>query len=135
MTDADPEREIRTLHEFFVDYYAGERDEIDRLDAVLAPKFEMITPDGDVRGRDAVVEGIERSHGKHADADPPFDIGIEDVRVRESWADRWLCTYEEHQSGPEGETSRLSTVLFRAAPDAPHGVAWVHLHETWLDGE
>jgi hypothetical protein len=51
--------------------------------------------------------------------------------------DRCLCTYEEWQTDRHGdgvETGRLSTVLFREAPDAPGGVAWLHVHETWLPG-
>ncbi len=33
-----------------------------------------------------------------------------------------------------GATGRISTALFGRDSAAPTGVAWLHLHETWIDG-
>ena len=46
-----------------------------------------------------------------------------------------LFTYEEWQDGgTSGTTGRLSTVLFARDSSAPASVAWLHLHESWIDG-
>jgi hypothetical protein len=43
-----------------------------------------------------------------------------------------LVTYEEWQQSGDQTTARLSTALFRDKPDAPNGLEWLHVHETWL---
>lgn len=127
------EREIEALHELFVDWYCGEatEEEFDRLPATTAPSFEMITPDGNVVPREAVIEGVRDSYNKY-DLDE-FDIEIRNVEVRETPPEYALVRYEEWQDGPDGETGRLSTVLLREDGDAPLGLVWVELQETWLE--
>ena len=48
--------------------------------------------------------------------------------------DRALVMYEEWHSLKGEESARLSTVLFEKRAGAPNGVAWLHVHETWLPG-
>ena len=125
--------EIETLHEFFVDWYAGtiEGDAFDRLEQALAPDFEMVTPDGDRLDRTAVVTGIREDH----DRDDPgaFSIEIRNVEVVVRVGDFAVVRYEECQETTDGTTGRISTALFREDSSAPGGVVWLDLHETWLD--
>lgn len=127
-------REIESLHDFFVDWYTGQtaRDTYDRVERALDSDFEMVTPGGNRRGYDEVVDGIReqydsREHGT-------FDIEIRNVETRDRFEKHSLVRYEEHQKTPTETTGRLSTVLFAAAPEAPGDVVWLDLHETWLDG-
>ena len=46
-----------------------------------------------------------------------------------------LATYEEWQEIDGKINARLSTVLLRAKADAPNGVEWLHVHETWRQKE
>ena len=128
------EAEIESLHEFFVDWYAGERDEddFDRLERALTPGFEMVTPDGVRRDRAAVLEGIRESYGR--DEPGAFDIAIRNVELIRRVDDHATVRYEEWQETDGETTGRISTVLFRERPDAPGGLTWVDLHETWLEG-
>ena len=47
-----------------------------------------------------------------------------------------VMTYREWQTntGTTGDITslRLSTAVLCAAPGTPNGVAWLHVHETWL---
>lgn len=136
MDDADAlglancRREIEELHAFFVGWYAGERGDFERMERAIGPGFEMVTPDGDRLNREAVLSMVRGGRGKHADA--AFDIEVRNVAAVDAGPDHALVRYEEWQTDPEGEDGRLSTVLFRPDGDAPRGLAWAGLHETWL---
>lgn len=125
------EREIEGLHAVFESWFADGDGEMDRARRALGPDFEMVTPEGELRPREAVLSGIRSTEGSH---DPAFAIEIRNVAVVDCEGDRCLVRYEEHQSGGGVKTARVSTALFAPDPDAPEGVRWVHLQETWLPG-
>ncbi|RYJ14136.1 DUF4440 domain-containing protein [Halogeometricum borinquense] len=141
------EREIVGLHDFFERWFRGEAPETDesfaRVADALGPAFEMVTPDGEVRKRDPLLDSIRDGHG-HA---PGLSIDVSDVAVRHEDGDTCVLTYREHQTAPEEATTRVSSVVFvrdsavteqRSAGhraesgDPPEGVRWHHLHETWV---
>ncbi len=125
--------EIETLHAFFVDWYTARipETEFERMEQAIGPPFEMVTPDGNRHERTAVLAGVRDTYGQY---DPgEFDIEIRNVESIESIGEYATVRYEEWQETPAETTGRISTVLFRDAVDAPGGVVWVDLHETWLD--
>lgn len=126
-------REIEALHDFFADWYCGIRgeDAFTRVEAVLGPEFEMISPEGDRVERDRVIQGIRNARGQYDLG--AFEIEIRNVEVLAEPPEHALVRYEEWQTTPEGDTGRLSTVLFREAPNTPEGIEWVDLQETWLE--
>ena len=96
--------------------------------------LEVIGPRGTVTPRDALIDEFESLHGQlAADADA-FEIWIENVRCRWTAGDYALVTYEEWHRRRGEESARLSSALFRRDEGAPCGVAWQHVHETWLPG-
>lgn len=125
--------EIEDLHAFFAGWYTGEidRDAFDRFERALAPDFEMVTPDGSRHDRPAVLDAVRDSYGR--DAPGEFDVEIRNVERVAALGEHALVRYEEWQWTPDDETGRVSTALFREDGTAPHGVAWLDLHETWLD--
>lgn len=127
------EREARGFHEFLEAWLSGAVPETDaafaRTDALAAP-FEIVGPDGDRRDRAALLADLRAAHGSR----PSLTIEIRDVRRRVAEGDLALVTYRERQAGAEGTTVRLASALFGNDPDAPNGVSWLHVHETWLDG-
>lgn len=132
-TQATCRREIEVLHAFFVDWYTGrlENDALTRVERALASDFEMVTPDGERRAYADVVDGIR---GRYASHDPgAFAIEIRNVETRRALEDHRLVRYEEWQTTAGETTGRLSTVLFEGDAEAPGGVVWLDLHETWLD--
>lgn len=132
LTLEDCEREIRSLHSFFVDWYTGSDEaDFDRFEEALAPSFEMVTPDGDMLARGGVLAHARGRHGEDEVGD--FGIEIRNVRLLDSHEDRALVRYEEWQDTNRGENGRVSTALFRPSDEAPEGVEWMYLHETWLE--
>lgn len=133
MTLADDCRaEVIDFHRFIEGWLSGRLEptdaNYDRARAVLAPEFETVSPSGRSRSRDGILADMEQAH---AAFDRSFEIEIRDVSPRISFEDACLVTYEEWQRAGEETTGRLSTALFRRA-EAPNGVEWLHLHETWL---
>lgn len=126
-------REIVGLHDQFVRWFTGtiDRDGFDRIEAALAPEFELVTPDGDRLERDGVLEWLRDSYGREEPGD--MEIDIEDVALLETTDTHALARYEEWERTTDGRTGRISTALFRQDPDAPEGVTWVALHETALE--
>ncbi len=125
-------REIESLHAFFVGWYTGtaEKGPDNRVERALASDFEMVTPDGARKEYAAVVDGIRENYGAYEPG--AFEIEIRNVETRYAQDGCRGVRYEEWQETPSEETGRLSTVLFEAAADAPGGVVWRDLHETWL---
>ena len=131
------ETEVRELHAFFEAWFRGDvartGEPLARLERALGAAFAMVAPDGEVRSRSAVVDAVDEGHGSRAD-DGSFRVAVDDVEVRVERDDWCLLTYEEHQRRDGVWRARRSSAVFERAPDAPGGVVWRHLHETWLDG-
>lgn len=124
------EREVRALHEFFAAYYRGETASLDRLEGALAPGFEMVTPDGVVRSRADVIDGVSAGGGDRE----AFRIEIRNPEVVDTATDGCLLRYEEWQYTSTAEPDgRISTALLRRDDDAPGGVRWEYVHETALE--
>ena len=129
------EREVLGLHAFFEQWFRGELDDTDALFArvarALQSGFQMVPPNGSRVDRAAILEAIRGAHGARG---PGFAIRIEAFEVIREAGSHVLVTYEEHQDDTDrGEhTVRVSTVLFLRDPEAPQGVVWRWLQETWL---
>ncbi len=137
MNTADREscrKEIIELHQFFQDWFHGvlpdTPEALARFSGVMAAEFRIVSPEGRMTARPALVEAIKKAYGVHRDI--AFRIWIEDAQVRSLAPDLWLATYQEWQQTGAARKGRLSTALFRADPSAPNGLAWLHVHETWL---
>jgi len=126
-------REIETLHAFFVDWYAGtvDREAFDRMERVIAPGFEMVTPEGQRLDRATILDRVRDSYGRNEPGE--FDIEIRNVESVAAFEDRTLVRYEEWQQEPGGENGRISTVLFGQESDAPEGVQWLDIQETHIE--
>ena len=136
--EAQCEQEVREFHAFLRDWLAGaaprSSETFARFSGVMGEGLEVIGPRGTVTGREALVEEFEGLHGQlAADADA-FEIWIENFRLRWAAGDHALVTYEEWHRRQGATSARLSTALFRRDEGAPSGVAWLHVHETWLPG-
>lgn len=131
------EDEVRELHAFFQAWFRGElpqtNNRLKRLEDALGADFQLVAPDGSVRSRAAVIDGVDDRHGAQRDADMPFRIEVESVAACFERDDICLLTYEEHQRTASEWRGRRSSALFERAEGAPSRVRWRHLHETWLD--
>lgn len=122
-------REVHELHAFFVRWLGQGAGDPARIGQALDAGFRMVTPDGCVLERDAVIAGLASAAGRRG---RDFGIVIEDASAMALGARHVLVAYVERQHGAGPTTARHSSALFRRSPDAPCGVAWLHLHETWI---
>ncbi len=130
------EAEIREFHDALTDWFTGGSPRTEAgyagLADVVPADFVLISPAGVVTEGTPLMARMEGAHGVHSGV--PFSIRIENCRLRVSQAPYCLGTYEEWQERDGVTTARLSTALFRTNAGLRHGLEWLHLHETWLDG-
>jgi hypothetical protein len=125
--------EVAELHAFFELWFVGELPEtraaLERFSGVLADDFRMVQPSGLTRSKGGITRDVFDAHAVHDDV----TVETSTFEPRVVGPETCLGTYEEWQTVGDDRTGRISTVLFRRAPETPNGVEWVHLHETWLD--
>ena len=125
-------REVRERHDAFVEWFVRgtEKAVMASIDAALGPDFAQVSPSGATYGRPALIDMLR---GARATREADFAIAIEDDRVLWSARDAALVAYVERQWIGGETTRRRSTALFTLDPDAPGGVLWRHVQETWTD--
>ena len=129
------EAEIRDLHRFFTDWFLAEVPDTDeawsRVTSALDDAFTLVGPDGVTHARDPLLAAIRARYGCHPS---PTDFRIEtrDVRILLTDGEGVLVRYEEWQRLDAEERGRVSTAYLRRDPQAPHGLRWCRVHETWL---
>ena len=126
-------REIVTLHEFFEEWFRGERSPgaFERLENSLGDGFEQVTPEGTVIDREEVCRLVRDAYDRYDDEAFAIDIrGVEPIATHET---RALVRYEEWQTSSEGTSGRISTAWLAAPGGDPNAVEWRHLQETWVD--
>ena len=125
------QREITELHQFFEAWFRGERPGTDetfrRFEGVLAPRFRMVTPDGAVLERAPLLAGLRSAHGTR----PSIRIGVEGHEMLAELGGPVLVSYREWQEDSGPRTVRISTALLEPRAEAPLGIAWRYVHETW----
>ena len=135
---AQCEAEVTDLLRFFEQWYAGELPETNevfaRFEIVLAPSFQIITPDARVIDRQSILALVRRAHPSAAETGQAggSKYAVRNYRHRLTIDRIGLVTYEEWQTHGAETRPRLSTALLQAKPDTPHGVEWLHVHETWM---
>jgi hypothetical protein len=124
-------REVLALHAFFVVWFRPGPAAADfgPCEAALALDFRMVSPDGMVSDRAAVLQRLRQARGSQP---PDFAIAIAGIEPLWQQGDAVLLAYVEEQYRSGSTTRRRSTALFTAEPAAPRGVVWRHLQETWM---
>ena len=130
--------EVIALHRFFEDWFGGYCDDDDRVFAErlldrMHEDFTIILPGGIMLDGAGFWPEFRKLYGSN----PDFHISIRNIRQKPSVLDSvYIVTYEEwqrnaKQSKPE-DNGRLFSAVFIADEQAPYGIKWLHVHETWL---
>ena len=128
------EREIHDLHEFFVEWFAGQCANEEsvfqgRFLERFSSSFFYIQPGGSTLTFETLQNRMRHAHGAPKD----FAILIRNVRVRFTDVHGVVVTYEEWQRNARmskpANNGRLSTALLKVDGSE---LRWQHLHETWL---
>ena len=122
----DCHEEVARLHQFFQNWFQGKLAPADfsLCEEALAPGFTIVTPGGDMVGRDEILEAIRIHRGGEG---PEFQIrtvGRSCQQVR----GLHISSYEEYQTGARS-TVRLSTAVIGTDNDS---FKWHAVHETWI---
>lgn len=125
------ESEIVRRHAFFVDWYTGRASDAD-MDACarsFAPDMRIIWPDASEHDREPLIERLRAGRGRS-----PDDFAIEVImhHALDLGPDLVLITFDEHQVSGGESNARRATALFSRDDDAPEGVVWRYLHQTWI---
>jgi hypothetical protein len=118
--------EVARLHRFFRGWYRGElaHESFAACEQALAPDFTIVTPSGQLVGRDEIMTAVRSHHG----GEPPgFEITTVPRACRQV-GEVHVSTYEEQQRGARS-TVRLSTAVLI---ENGGRYTWHHVHETWL---
>jgi len=123
--------EIVALHAFFVSWFTGQGGDLDfRLcETAFGPGFKMIGPDGHRHDRGEVVQRLQQARNSIQET---FEIDVVDPRTIWSAGDAIVMSYVEHQLRGTQSTRRRSMALLTREPDAPRGMHWQSLAETWM---
>ena len=121
-------REIVELHALFVEVFTGRSRDFSRCEAALSPQLEMVTPEGRLVNRAQIMAALI-----NATARADLQIAIQAIAPVREDAGSVLLRYIEEQYRDGETTRRLSIALFETASNAPNGVAWRYLQETWIE--
>lgn len=128
--------EVHALHGFFQRWFTGEVHDTDdnfrRFEHVIADDFYLVSPRGHTHDRAEILRIVRGAHGGRA---PEFRIQVKECRVRVRSPELWIVTYQEWHLDAKEPTARHATAAFRPDDRAPLGVTWVHVHETWMQGQ
>jgi hypothetical protein len=127
--------EVHRLHRAIANWTTGAIPNTEESFGAFAesfgPGFIIINPNGKSEAATTVVPRFRERYGERGGRD--FSIRISDEDVRDVSGDRALVVYQEHWlHGAEEQSVILSSALLQVDPTRPGGVAWLHLHETWL---
>ncbi len=134
-------QEVIDLHRFFEDWFGGYCEHSEQvfkqglLDR-MHENFNIIMPGGMMLHIADFTPGFRDLYGSN----PDFHISIRDIRQLPLAGDSiYLVSYQEWQRNARMSTppnnGRLSSAVFVEDEDAPNGVKWFHVHETWLPME
>lgn len=127
-------REIVGMHAFIVDWLRGDlphaEEAFARMTDAMAPGFYIVDPGGVFTTGEDYRSGLYGAHGDWKEA----DLWVRNVVLQGSGAHHW-ATYEEWMYEGEEERGRLVSAVFESAEEAPNGVVWHFVHETWLPVE
>lgn len=126
--NTDWEREIVDLHAFFVRWFKGTEQSMDRLGSVLASGFSLVGPDGVEHMRGDLLDSIGAAHG----ARPNLEIETDEHRLLFDDGRTVVASYVEIQATPVSSTKRLVTAVMQRDDARAGRLEWLRVHETWL---
>ncbi len=121
--------EISELHEVFESYFLGNSTDLSRVEAALAEDFTFVAPDANTTDRAGTIAAITAGHA-HTES---LTIRTLDHKLVMETEGVLVAEYIEEHVLTDRSNTRRSTVVFSTESDAPNGLRWRRVHETWID--
>lgn len=126
------QREVVAFHRVLEAWLRGEKprsaEEASRMERAFGAHCTLVAPGGVAEEKSVLMTRLFQAHGSK----PDMEITIENFAPVWARDDVALVSYIEWRRSGGQTTGRYASVLFRAEADAPGGVQWLHIHETWL---
>ena len=124
--------EIVQLHDFFEAYFLGTvpEDDLSRMESAFAPNLTFLGPTGSVTGRAETIAMVRAGYAHTKQ----LDITITEPTLLAESGGLVACRYVENHALAKTSNHRWTTAVFEEDADAPNGLAWVTVHETWVEG-
>lgn len=123
--------EIEELHAFFQAWFAGavpdDEAHFGRFSSTLSPDFTIIPPSGNIIDSTTIQHRLRDAYGTSN-----TQIWIEKASARRLGGQHIVAVYEEWQRRDGVTSVRQSSAIFSRSQQAPNGVIWQHVHETWI---
>ena len=120
-------REVVELHALFAELFTGRSRDFSRCEKAFSPRLQMVTPEGILITREEILGRLRKAKAQE------LRITIRDVAIVREDAGSVLLRYIEEQYRDQETTRRMSIALFETVKEAPLGVAWRYLQETWIE--
>ena len=130
-TDLEASAEHAAIQsEMFLEAWISGRIErshgVGRFGEVLAPGFHIVGPSGELLSRRELLDYLVEQHG----TDPGTRRWVENPRTWSVGDALAVVLFDERQVRDAQELASRVSILCEAAPSAPDGVRWLHVHES-----
>lgn len=129
MNEPNWAREIIEVHDILASHTNGSTNDLTRLEAAFADDFTFVGPDAVPVDRATIMAAIDGGQGQS----PTFEIETVDHTLVFEDGNTLVAEYVEVQTAEGKSNRRLSTVIFAHSTEAPNGLLWRRVHETWID--
>ncbi|MCO4747209.1 MAG: NAD(P)-binding domain-containing protein [Proteobacteria bacterium] len=129
-------REVVALHASVEAWITGRSsaDAFSDVSSRFHSSFALVAPSGARLTRADLMAGISASHG----ANPDFSMRIRDITIVADGPECVVARCTMWQRGAKNsspDNGRHITCVFVRDARCPHGLAWIHAHESWLPEE
>ncbi|KAL4576841.1 hypothetical protein LXL04_012941 [Taraxacum kok-saghyz] len=106
---------------------------LEYLKAVFSSCGVYLNPYGVEQSLDDVIKKMEESCG--GKKGKQYRIWVDQVFSSQLDSNTWLVKFKKwEQTGEEQKCCFTTAILSTKDVKGPHGVSWVHVHQTWVDG-
>lgn len=103
-----------------------------RLKASLAPDASYVHAYGIITNPHEEIDTMRELHG--VKKNKPFFIWVDRIRIEQLSDTMYLARFDKWEKSSSGLSCAITTALLQTKSDAPNGLLWKLIHETWLTG-
>ncbi|KAK1289860.1 Sucrose-phosphatase 2 [Acorus calamus] len=99
---------------------------------IFCPNGIVVNPSGVERTFNEYISALGQFYGDKKGK--PFRVWVDRVSTQKINTDAWLVKYDKWELTDEGRQCCLTSAVLKETTESPSGFAWLHIHQTWLEG-